>query len=221
MVRQLQPGHRVLLDDGNLVIQVQKHISEEELECQVIVGGELKAHKGINVPDIRLDVPALTEKDKKDAQYAFKMRLEYVAMSFVQRAEDVVELQHLFEQWKKADPAFASRGSNHEEMLPEMDELEEGWRPHIILKIEKPQALDVIDELIKVGDGIMVARGDMGVEISLERVPVIQKMLIRKSNAAGGFAFVNCILVMMYLLICNSAGEQINRSLLQHRCWSL
>ncbi|KAI9094067.1 Pyruvate/Phosphoenolpyruvate kinase-like domain-containing protein [Phlyctochytrium arcticum] len=189
VVRQLEPGHRVLLDDGNLSIKVARRISEIEIECDILVGGILKSHKGVNVPDIRLDVPALTEKDKRDAAFAFKMRLDYVAMSFVQRPEDVVELQDMFKKLKAEDANLSTGGRGYTYTLEngagEIDELEELWRPHIILKIEKPQALDVIDELIRVGDGIMVARGDMGVEISLPRVPVIQKMLIRKTNMAG------------------------------------
>ncbi|TPX66488.1 pyruvate kinase [Spizellomyces sp. 'palustris'] len=190
VVRQLENGHRILLDDGNLTLRVSRRISDTELECEVLVGGELKSHKGINVPDIRLGVAALTDKDKRDAEYAYRMRLEYVAMSFVQRVEDVEELKRLFGEWKNSDAQLSAntrgivRHPVHDDIDAEVDELEENWRPHIILKIEKPQALDVIDDLIRVGDGIMVARGDMGVEISLERVPVIQKMLIRKANAA-------------------------------------
>ncbi|KAJ3294292.1 hypothetical protein HK104_003707 [Borealophlyctis nickersoniae] len=179
IVKQLEPGHRVLLDDGNLCLRVTNRISQEELELQVITGGILKSHKGINVPDIKLDVPALTEKDKSDARYMYKMRLEYVALSFVQKPEDVTDLHRWFDQCKEEAPAQRPPESEHEP-----DEIEEGWRPHIILKIEKPQALDDIDALIEVGDGIMVARGDLGVEVSLERVPIIQKMLIMKTNAA-------------------------------------
>ncbi|TPX59605.1 pyruvate kinase [Powellomyces hirtus] len=185
VVSQLDTGHRILLDDGNIALKVKSRISESEIECTVIVGGELKSHKGINVPDIRLDVPALTEKDKRDAKYAYEQQVEYIAMSFVQKPEDVVELKELIQTWA----AENKKEKAEQQGTADVDEngvslLEENWRPHLILKIEKPQALEVIDELIKVGDGIMVARGDLGVEVSLERVPVIQKMLIRKANAA-------------------------------------
>ncbi|KAJ3010380.1 hypothetical protein HKX48_007434 [Thoreauomyces humboldtii] len=178
VVEQLQPGERVLLDDGNLALRVSKRISETELECEVIVGGTLKSHKGINVPDIKLNVPALTEKDKRDAKYAFGMRLDYLAMSFVQRREDVEDMKQLLATWGKEDKDLTANSKTPG------SQLEAGWRPHIILKIEKPQALDVIDELIEAGDGIMVARGDLGVECGVEGVPVIQKALIRKCNAA-------------------------------------
>ncbi|KAI8820787.1 Pyruvate/Phosphoenolpyruvate kinase-like domain-containing protein [Fimicolochytrium jonesii] len=180
IVAQLKPGDRVLLDDGNIRLKVSSRTSETELACEVMAGGELKPHKGINVPDIRLDVPALTEKDKKDARYIFKKRLEYVAMSFVQRVEDVRELKDLMEVWAKDDTEVDNPQTNGGDLAA----IERGWRPRIILKIEKPQALDCIDDLIQIGDGIMVARGDLGVEVSLEKVPVIQKMLIRKTNAA-------------------------------------
>ncbi|KAJ3176725.1 hypothetical protein HDU87_004864 [Geranomyces variabilis] len=179
IVEQLSPGHRVLLDDGNIALRVKSRVSDTELTCEVLVGGELKSHKGINVPDILLDVPSLTEKDKRDAKYAYGQRVDYLALSFVQKPADVIELKELMKTWT-VDPADL-RAVDDEGFAV----LEKDWRPRLILKIEKPQALDVIDELIAVGDGIMVARGDLGVEVSLERVPVIQKMLIRKANAAG------------------------------------
>ncbi|KAJ3148363.1 hypothetical protein HDU86_007472 [Geranomyces michiganensis] len=179
IVEQLSPGHRVLLDDGNIALRVKSRVSDTELTCEILVGGELRSHKGINVPDILLDVPALTDKDKRDAQYAYGQRVDYLALSFVQKPADVVELKDLMKTWT-VDAAELRAVDDEGYAI-----LEKDWRPRLILKIEKPQALDVIDELIAVGDGIMVARGDLGVEVSLERVPVIQKMLIRKANAAG------------------------------------
>ncbi|KAJ3044651.1 hypothetical protein HDV00_001579 [Rhizophlyctis rosea] len=183
VVKQLDEGHRVLLDDGNLVLLVKSRISDEELELDVIAGGVLKSRKGINVPDIRLDVPALTEKDKKDAKYMYSKRLEYIALSFVQKEQDVVDLHNVFDECKKAEGLEQKSSSNED--LYEPDALEPGWRPHVISKIETPHSLEDIDALINISDGIMVARGDLGVEVSLERVPVIQKMLIRKTNAAN------------------------------------
>ncbi|KAI9330363.1 pyruvate kinase [Zopfochytrium polystomum] len=172
IVGALELGHRVLLDDGSIVLKVKERVSADELVCEILVGGFLKPKKGINVPDIAVGLPALTEKDKADARYMFKMRLDYVALSFVQKAQDVQDLLDLFAEFAKEDPELAKD-----------DSLEEDWRPHIISKIEKPQALDVIDSIMQLTDGIMVARGDLGVECSLEQVPLIQKTLIRKANA--------------------------------------
>lgn len=169
LIDQLGIGHRVLLDDGYIILSVlEKKSVEMEGEvvscavCRIVQGGDLKPKKGINVPDLKLNIAALTEKDKIDARYIFEKQLDYVALSFVQKPQDVRDLLDLFDQLKTED----------------------GWRPWIISKIEKPQALDDIDEIIKITDGIMVARGDLGVEVNYDRVPVIQKMLISKCNAA-------------------------------------
>ncbi|KAJ3043636.1 hypothetical protein HK097_001692 [Rhizophlyctis rosea] len=183
VIKQLDPGHRVLLDDGNLILRVKSRISDEELELEVLTGGVLKSRKGINVPDVQLDVPALTDKDAVDARYMFRQRLEYIALSFVQKDQDVRDLLEVFEDCKEKEGLEHKTGSNED--LNEPDALEPGWRPHIILKIETPHSLENIDSLIEISDGIMVARGDLGVEVSLERVPVIQKMLIRKTNSAN------------------------------------
>ncbi|KAI8911527.1 pyruvate kinase [Gorgonomyces haynaldii] len=170
LVEQLEVGHRVLLDDGYITLKVQEKktftLSGESVHgcvCKIVAGGELKPRKGINVPDLKLNISALTEKDKKDAIYMFEKRLEYVALSFVQKPQDVQDLLNVFHELGGQDK----------------------WRPRIISKIEKPQALDVIDDIIQITDGIMVARGDLGVEVSYEQVPVIQKMLISKCNEAG------------------------------------
>ncbi|EGF78997.1 hypothetical protein BATDEDRAFT_35493 [Batrachochytrium dendrobatidis JAM81] len=195
LVLSLQPDHRVLIDDGAMQLKMTRRLSPSSIELLVVVGGHLKPHKGINVPDIRLDVPALTEKDKLDAVYMWDHRLDYVALSFVQVASDVQQLLDLFEILRlrprldgvdTSSITNISSGSLETGVEPEYGEEfpQLPWRPLIISKIEKPQALDVIDEIIAVTDGIMVARGDLGVEISLERVPIIQKMLIRKANAA-------------------------------------
>ncbi|KAI9204635.1 pyruvate kinase [Polychytrium aggregatum] len=182
IVRDLQIGHRVLLDDGFIQLKVEKRISVTELECRIVVGGVLKPRKGINVPDLKVDIPALTEKDKLDARYMFSQRLDYVALSFVQKSQDVQDLIDWFHQCEAEERAA---GNNSLIQATETNEIEDNWRPHIISKIEKPQALEAIDEILRVTDGIMVARGDLGVEVSLERVPVIQKTLIRKANALG------------------------------------
>ena len=195
IIRQLQPEHRVLLDDGNISLRVVKRISEDTLEVEVLTGSELKARKGINVPDILVDIPALTEKDKKDAKFIWDQRLDFIALSFVQRRQDVQDLLDLMGEFRKEQEEkkkiFPPLGipvdnlSDYEyDYLVEEINLNENWRPMVVSKIEKPQALDEIDEIIKVSDAIMVARGDLGVECQLEKVPIVQKELIRKVNAA-------------------------------------
>ncbi|KAI8615868.1 Pyruvate/Phosphoenolpyruvate kinase-like domain-containing protein [Chytriomyces sp. MP71] len=184
IVNAIQVGHRVLLNDGSLKLVVTERVSQDEVLCKVLVGGELKAKKGINVPDMAIALPALTEKDACDARYMYKMRLDYVALSFVQRPEDVQDLLNLFETLKKEEEEARLIGVAPFDCGIPVDGLEEDWRPHIIAKIETPHSLEVIDDIIHVADGIMVARGDLGVECSLEQVPNIQKTLIRKTNAA-------------------------------------
>ncbi|KAH6588603.1 hypothetical protein BASA50_010633 [Batrachochytrium salamandrivorans] len=190
LVSELQPGHRVLIDDGTMQLQMTRRQSQTSVEMLVVVGGNLKPHKGINVPDMRLNMPAVTDKDFKDATYMWDHRFDFIALSFVQVAADVQVLLDLFETFRKtrnevtidtsidASDIYACTvgGDGEPPHLP--------WRPFVISKIEKPQALDAIDDIIALSDGIMVARGDLGVEISLERVPIIQKMLIHKANAA-------------------------------------
>ncbi|KAI8841893.1 Pyruvate/Phosphoenolpyruvate kinase-like domain-containing protein [Chytriomyces cf. hyalinus JEL632] len=184
IVGEIKIGHRVLLNDGSLKLIVQERVSKDEIICKVVVGGELKAKKGINVPDMAIALPALTEKDSSDARYMYKMRLDYVALSFVQRPQDVQDLLDLFDVLKAGDAATRAAGGDLYDSGVAADDLEEDWRPHIIAKIETPHSLEVIDEIIHIADGIMVARGDLGVECSLEQVPLIQKTLIRKTNAA-------------------------------------
>ncbi|KAJ1329995.1 hypothetical protein BSLG_009785 [Batrachochytrium salamandrivorans] len=149
-----------LCETGRIITCVLPLTSVEML---VVVGGHLKPHKGINVPDMCLNMPAVTDKDVKDATYMWDHRFDFIALSFVQHdASDIY--------------ACTVDGDGEPPHLP--------WRPFVISKIEKPQALDAIDDIIALSDGIMVARGDLGVEISLKRVPIIQKMLIHKANAA-------------------------------------
>eukprot|EP01104_Vermistella_antarctica_P003210 TRINITY_DN1337_c0_g2_i1.p1 TRINITY_DN1337_c0_g2~~TRINITY_DN1337_c0_g2_i1.p1 ORF type:complete len:540 (-),score=129.60 TRINITY_DN1337_c0_g2_i1:95-1648(-) len=167
VVDNLKENQRILLDDGNLVMivsKVEKEGNKTTLHCLVKVGGKLSNHKGMNVPDLAIPVPAMTEKDKVDATFIASQNLDWVALSFVQRASDVVELREFLE----AQP--------HDEDIP---------LPLIIAKIEKPQALDEIDSIMEVVDGIMVARGDLGVECSLPKVPLAQKRLIRQANLLG------------------------------------
>jgi len=140
-----------------------KKKSKTECLCEVTIGGELGEKKGINVPDLQIPTPALTEKDKKDAVYALHKGCDYMALSFVQSHTDVLELRELLKANKPPG-------------------LDDDRLPLIISKIEKPAALRDIETIVVASDGIMVARGDLGVEMSLERVPVVQKNLIHLCN---------------------------------------
>lgn len=167
LMRGLQPGMKLLLDDGFMEIVVESIKSTTEATCSVVVPGTLKSRKGINVPELQIDCSALTSKDREDAAYLVHIEppIDYIALSFVQRKEDIQELIDLMD----------------DEGIPQEK------RPAIIPKIEKPAALRNIDEILAISDGIMVARGDLGVELGLQRVPFAQKFLIRKANAAGKF----------------------------------
>jgi pyruvate kinase len=175
VIQGLSVGHRVLLDDGCLEFKVLERIDVDNIVCEVVVGGKLGEKKGINVPDIIVS-SKLSEKDKEDAKFAVEQGLDYICLSFVQTADDVYELQ----EFMKAN-APAEKSVN-----PSNIQKHTSWAhnlPLIISKIEKPQAVDNIQSILQATDGIMVARGDLGVELSLERVPAVQKMLIDSCNA--------------------------------------
>ncbi len=158
LLRDLQAGQTVLLDDGNLELTVVR-ASESGLECRVVAGGRLTSRKGINVPGATLRLSTLTPKDRDDVAFALEQGVDFFALSFVRRATDVRELRQLLES-KGADTP-------------------------IIAKIEKPEALSVFDEILAEADGVMVARGDLGVETPAEEVPFHQKRIIRACNRAG------------------------------------
>jgi len=145
----------ILLADGSIQLQVKKTDSRSVV-CEVVVGGELSSKKGINLPGSSLSVEALTAKDREDLKFGLEHNVDYVAMSFVRRQEDIQQITKIMKENKKPVP--------------------------IIAKIEKHEALENIDDILKVVDGIMVARGDLAVETPLESVPLAQKMLIRKCN---------------------------------------
>jgi pyruvate kinase len=175
VIQGLSVGHRVLLDDGCLEFKVLERIDADNIICEVVVGGKLGEKKGINVPDIIVS-SKLSEKDKEDAKFAVEQGLDYICLSFVQTADDVHELRHFMR-----DNASAIKETN-----PSNIQKHTSWAhnlPLIISKIEKPQAVDNIATILEATDGIMVARGDLGVELSLERVPAVQKMLIEACNA--------------------------------------
>ncbi|MCP4140446.1 MAG: pyruvate kinase [Chloroflexi bacterium] len=150
---------RLLLDDGRLSLRV-KNIHARSLEAVVVVGGALTSHKGINLPGVRLRFSGYTSKDKADLQLGVFHSVDAVALSFVRTAKDVVEVREEMERFSNDYPA-----------------------PMLIAKLERPEAIDNIDEILGVVDGVMVARGDLGVEMPPERVPVLQKMIIRKASA--------------------------------------
>jgi len=183
VVRGLAPGHRILLDDGKMRLKVLRRISEEELECEIAVGGELKSKKGINVPDIQLGIPALTEKDKVDAKFILEQKLDFIALSFVQQAQDVNDLRDFIRENATVDHIRKAPDSDMPSSSTAAALVDVG--PRIIAKIEKPQALDHLDEIIEAVDGIMVARGDLGVEVDLPQVPLAQKIIISRTKARG------------------------------------
>lgn len=153
------PGERILLDDGKLIFEVLSTNKKDEVTAKVIQGGPLKSKKGVNLPNTKISQPALTEKDKKDALFAIEQEVDWIALSFVRNPEDLMELE-----------AIISNNSNYK--IP------------IIAKIEKPEAVENIDKIVAYCDGLMVARGDLGVEIPAQEVPLIQKQLVLKAKSA-------------------------------------
>lgn len=159
LINDVKKDEMILLDDGNLKLRViSVHPSENYIECEIINGGLLKEHKGINLPNTNLNLPSLTKKDMEDLDFGLEKGIDFIAMSFVRKAEDIKLLRDIIHSKGKSIP--------------------------IIAKIERPEAVVNIDSIIAGTDVIMVARGDMGVEISTEEVPVIQKRIIRKCNEA-------------------------------------
>ena len=154
----LTAGNDVLIDDGLVRLRVEE-VEDGRARCAVVVGGVVSSHKGVNLPGVALPIPSLTPKDRSDLELALELEVDYVALSFVRRAEDVRELRQLIEQ----------TGSHAE----------------VIAKIEKSEAVDVLDEILAATDAIMVARGDLGVEIGPASVPLLQKRIILRSLQLG------------------------------------
>lgn len=151
----VKPGEKILLDDGKLTFEILKTNKVNEVVCKVLYGGILSSKKGVNLPNTKISLPCLTDKDLKDLNFVLKQNVDWIGLSFVRSARDIIELQHLIQNSK--------------------------CKAKVIAKIEKPEAVEDIDDIMKVTDGIMVARGDLGVEIPLEEVPLVQKMLVDKS----------------------------------------
>ena len=159
--REVRRGDRILLDDGLIELRVLA-ARGSKIACEVIHGGELGEHKGINLPGVKLKVPALTAKDLDDLAFALDHGVNYIAVSFVRRAADVLAAKAAIGRTGKDTP--------------------------VIAKLEKPEAIENLDAILRVADGMMVARGDLGVEMSLEIVPVVQKQIIAKARDEIGRA---------------------------------
>ncbi len=157
--KDVNPGERILLDDGKLIFEAIETNKKTEVVCRVIQGGPLKSKKGVNLPNTKVSLPALTKKDIKDALFAIEMKVDWIALSFVRTSEDLIELQDLI-----------AKHSDHK--IP------------IIAKIEKPEGVANIDKIVAFCDGLMVARGDLGVEVPAHEVPLIQKKLVNRAKTA-------------------------------------
>ena len=157
--RDVNPGEKILLDDGKLMFEALETNGTTEVVCKVIQGGPLKSKKGVNLPNTKVSLPALTKKDIKDALFAIEQEVDWIALSFVRTPADLEELQDLI--------------AKHS-----------AYKIPIIAKIEKPEAVENIDKIVAFCDGLMVARGDLGVEIPAHEVPLIQKKLIHRAKTA-------------------------------------
>ncbi|WP_282178659.1 pyruvate kinase [Maribacter stanieri] len=157
--RDVKAGERILLDDGKLMFEVVETNGDNEVKAKVIQGGPLKSKKGVNLPNTNISLPALTTKDIKDAEFAISLEVDWIALSFVRFSQDLIDLQNII-----------SKHSDHK--IP------------IIAKIEKPEAVENIDKIVAYCDGLMVARGDLGVEVPAHEVPLIQKQLVLRAKKA-------------------------------------
>ena len=157
--KDVNPGELILLDDGKLIFEAVETNRTTEVVCKVIQGGPLKSKKGVNLPNTKVSLPALTEKDIRDALFAIEQKVDWIALSFVRTAEDLMELNDLI-----------AKHSDHK--IP------------VIAKIEKPEGVANIDTIVAHCDGLMVARGDLGVEVPAHEVPLIQKQLVHRAKTA-------------------------------------
>lgn len=152
--QDVQSGERILVDDGKIALEVISSDGKKEVKMKVIYGGVLSSKKGVNLPNTKISLPCLTEKDRKDLDFALSKNVDWIGLSFVRSAQDILALKQIINDQKSS--------------------------ARVIAKIEKPEAVEDIDEIIQVTDGVMVARGDLGVEVPLQNVPLIQKMLVKK-----------------------------------------
>jgi pyruvate kinase len=158
LASDVRPGDRILLDDGLLELHVEGS-DGTEIRCRVVNGGVVKERKGINLPGVAVSAPALTEKDRDDAHFALDLGVDFLALSFVRKAQDVAQLKELIAAAGRTTP--------------------------VIAKIEKPEAMDAIDEILAEANGLMVARGDLGVELPPESVPIVQRDLVERARRAS------------------------------------
>lgn len=157
--KDVQVGEQILVDDGKLLFKVLKTNGKNEVTTEVLRGGDLKSKKGVNLPNTKISLPALTDKDKKDALFAIKMEVDWMALSFVRNIEDLIEIRNLIDEHSS-------------------------YKIPVIAKIEKPEAVAKIKQITAYCDGLMVARGDLGVEVAMEKVPLIQKKLVLQAKQA-------------------------------------
>ncbi|MEO0525581.1 MAG: pyruvate kinase [Bacteroidota bacterium] len=155
----VNPGERILLDDGKLIFEVLSTNKKDQVKAKVVQGGPLKSKKGVNLPNTNISLPALTEKDVKDAIFAISQNVDWIALSFVRFSQDLIDLQNIIKE-------------HSEHKVP------------IVAKIEKPEAVENIDKIVAYCDGLMVARGDLGVEVPAQEVPLIQKQLVLRAKKA-------------------------------------
>lgn len=156
---EVTPGTRILIDDGLVELTVAE-VEGQDIRCTVVTGGQLSNNKSINIPDAKIQLPALTDKDREDLRFAAENDFDFVAASFIRKAQDILDIRAELDKWG-------------------------GQAIRIIAKIENREGVDNFDEILAVADGAMVARGDLGVEIPAQEVPIIQKEMIAKSVAAG------------------------------------
>lgn len=168
--QDVKVGDRILLEDGLLELCVVGY-DDSDVRCRVVHGGLLKEHQGINLPGVAVSAPALTEKDREDLKFGVMHDVDYVALSFVRKPEDVLEAKHLIRQFQAE--LDEQTGKKSQVTIP------------LIAKLEKPEAISRLEEILNVVDGVMVARGDLGVEMAPEKVPLIQKRIISKCNDYG------------------------------------
>ncbi len=157
--RDVRAGEIILLDDGKIQMRVLETNNNDTVTCEVIYGGILTSRKGVNLPNTKVSIPSLTDEDLFNLEFALKNDVEWIGLSFVRSVDDIVELKRIITRSEKT--------------------------ARVIAKIEKPEAIDNIDEIIAATDGVMVARGDLGVEMPMEQVPMLQKMIARKCRDAG------------------------------------
>lgn len=150
----VKKGEKIRLDDGKLELEVLSTNGKDSIKAVVNHGGILSSNKGVNLPNTKISLPSLTEKDREDLEFALEQDVDWIGLSFVRSARDIIELKHIIKKHKR--------------------------KAKVVAKIEKPEAIEDIDEIIRQSDALMVARGDLGVEIPMEDVPLVQKMLIKK-----------------------------------------